>query len=175
MSEESTITQPLKVLSVATTHATGGRETGIMETRSTATTLSQRLAICFTAGVVAALALLLFSHVLSWFGFGARGPIHFPVSFAPPGIYRLLFWGGLWGLLFGFFIKPFWNRLYLVGFLYFLVPLAATFLFFLPKGGAGYFGLKVAESIFPLYVMLVNLPFGITIALVARAIIGKTP
>jgi len=53
--------------------------------------------------------------------------------------------------------------------------MAALFLFFLPMGGAGYFGLKVAEPIFPLYVMLVNLPFGITIALVARAIIGGKP
>ena len=47
------------------------------------------------------------------------------------------------------------------------------FLFFLPMGGAGYFGLKAAEPMFPLYVTLVNVPFGITIALVARAIIGK--
>ena len=51
----------------------------------------------------------------------------------------------------------------------------ALFLFFLPKAGLGYFGLKAAEPIFALYVMLVNLPFGITIALVSRAIIGKTP
>lgn len=175
MSTESTITQPKKVLYTARAHATGGREANIMETHSTATTLGQRVASGFAAGTVATVALVLFSHVLSWFGPAPKGPISFPVSFEPPGIYRLLFWGGLWGLLFGFFIKPVWNRLYVVGFLYFLVPLAATFLFFLPKGGAGYFGLKVAEPIFPLYVMLVNLPFGITIALVARAIIGKTP
>ena len=148
-------------------------QTSAMERSSNATTLNQRLAIGFAAGTVATVALVLFSHVLSWFGPAPKGPIHFPVSFAPPGIYGLLFWGGLWGLLFGFVIKPVWNRLYLVGFLYFLLPLAATFLFFLPKGGAGYFGLKVAEPMFPLYVMLVNVPFGITIALVARAIIGK--
>jgi hypothetical protein len=58
MSEESAIAQPLKALSAAKTHTTDGRETGIMETRSTATTLSQRLAIGFTAGVVASLALV---------------------------------------------------------------------------------------------------------------------
>ena len=171
----NTTTQPANVLYPAKGHITGGREGSITETYSSATTLSQRVAICFAAGVVGALAVLLFSHVLSWFGLGARGPIPFPVSFEPPGIYRPLFWGGLWGLLFGFFIKPVWNRLYLVGFLYFLPTMAALFLFFLPMGGAGYFGLKVAEPIFPLYVMLVNLPFGITIALVARAIIGKQP
>ncbi|HZO84974.1 MAG TPA: hypothetical protein VFC26_07165 [Verrucomicrobiae bacterium] len=150
-------------------------ETSTDEENSHSTTLSQRVAICFAAGVIGALAVLLFSHVLSWFGPGPKGPIPFPASFEPPGIYRPLFWGGLWGLLFGFFIKPVWSRLYLVGFLYFLIPMAALFLFFFPMGGAGYFGLKASEPMFPLYVTLINVPFGITIALVARAIIGKNP
>jgi hypothetical protein len=175
MSAEGRITQPANVLYTANAHATDGRETGIMETRSTATTLSQRLAIGFTAGVVAALVLLLFTHVLSWFGPAPKGPVRFPASFEAPGIYRPLFWGGLWGIPFGLLIKAAWNRRYLFGFLYFLVPMAALFLFFLPKAGLGYFGLKAAEPIFALYVTLVNVPFGITIALVARAIIGKTP
>ena len=151
------------------------KEARTTATDSSATTLSQRVAICFAAGVLGALAVLLFSHVLSWFGLGAKGPIHFPASFKAPGIYRPLFWGGLWGIPFGLLIKTVWNRRYLFGLLYFLAPMAALFLFFLPMGGAGYFGLKASEPIFPLYVALVNLPFGITIALVARAIIGKTP
>jgi hypothetical protein len=154
---------------------TQGRQASAMEKGSNATTLSQRVAICFVAGVVGALAVLLFSHVLSWLGLGVKGPIHFPASFEPPGIYRPLFWGGLWGIPFGLLIKTVWKRRYLFGFLYFLPTMAALFLFFLPMGGAGYFGLKVAKPLFPLYVMLVNLPFGITIALVARAIIGKNP
>ena len=174
-SEQSTTTQPVKMLAAAKAHTTGGRAASIRERDWNATTLSQRVAICFAAGAVATVALVLFSHVLSWFGPAPKGPIRFPVFFELPGIYRLLFWGGLWGLLFGFFIKAVWNRLYLFGFFYFLLPLAATFLYFLPMGGAGYFGLKAAGPMFPLYVMLVNLPFGITIALVARAIIGKTP
>src|SRR5688572_13728483 len=98
---------------------TQGRKTSTME-RGSNTTLSQRVAICFAAGVVGALAVLLFSHVLSWFWSAPKSPIRLPASFEPPGIYRPLFWGGIWGLLFGFFIKPVWNRLYLAGFLYFL-------------------------------------------------------
>ena len=77
-------------------------------------------------------------------------------------------------ILFGLFIKSGWKRLYLVGFLYVLAPLLATFLFFLPMGGAGFFGLKNAGPMFPFYVLLVNLPFGIVVAFTARAIIGKT-
>jgi hypothetical protein len=171
----NTTTQPANVLYTAKAQATGGRVSSLMENDSNATTLSQRVAICFAAGVLGALAVLLFSHVLSWFGLGAKGPIHFPASFKPPGIYKPLFWGALWGIPFGLLIKTVWNRLYVFGLLYFLAPMAALFLFFLPNAGAGYFGLKAGEPMFPLFVTLVNLPFGITIALVARAIIGKHP
>src|SRR5262245_46452881 len=150
-----------------------GSEVRTTEKGSSATTLSQRVAICFAAGVLGALAILLFSHVMSWFGTVVKGPIHFPVPLTATGIYTPLYRGGLWGIPFGLFIKAAWNRRYLVGILYFLAPLTATFLFFLPAGGAGYFGLKAAGPMFPLYLILVNLPFGITIALVARAVIGK--
>ena len=142
---------------------------------NSALTLSQLLAIGFAAGVVGALAVVVFSHVLFQLGLVVTGPIRFPIALKSPGIYQPLFWGGLWGILFGFFIKPAWKRLYLVGFLYVLAPMLATFLFFLPRGGAGFFGLKHAGPMFPLYVLLVNLPFGIVIALSARAIIGKHP
>jgi hypothetical protein len=142
---------------------------------NSASTLSQRLAICFAAGVVGAMAVVLASYVLSSLGLVVAGPIPFPISLKSPGIYQPLFWGGLWGILFGLFIKTAWNRLYLVGFLYVLAPMLATFLFFLPMGGAGFFGLKHAGPMFALYVLLVNLPFGIVIALTARAIIGKHP
>jgi len=77
-------------------------------------------------------------------------------------------------MLFGLFINTTWNRLYLVGFLYVLAPLLALFLFFLPMSGAGYFGLNKGPM-FTVYLLLVNLPFGIVTALVARAIIGKHP
>jgi hypothetical protein len=138
-------------------------------------TVSQRAAVGFAAGVMGAVAVVLFSHVLAQLGLGVKGPIHFPVRLKSPGIYQPLFWGGLWGIPFVVFIKSVWNRLYLFGFLYFLAPMLATFLYFLPMGGAGYFGLKQAGPLFPLYTMLVNLSFGITIALTARAIIGKKP
>ena len=154
-------------------------EVGIMEKESAGAksvlTTGQLMAIGFTAGVVGAMAVVLSSYVLSWLGLGVRGPIHFPISLKSPGIYQPLFWGGLWGLLFGLLMKPAWKRLYLVGFLYVLAPMLATFLFFLPRGGAGFFGLNHAGPMFPLYVLLVNLPFGIVIALTARAIIGKHP
>src|SRR5437867_1730339 len=137
-------------------------------------TVARRLAICFAAGVVSALAVVLLSHILFGLGLGEKLGAKAPVSLKSPDIYKPLFWGGLWGALFGLFINTVWNRLYLVGFLYVLAPLLALFLFFLPKSGAGYFGLNKGPM-FTVYLLLVNLPFGIVTALVARAIIGERP
>lgn len=141
---------------------------------NTVFTLGQRAAICFAAGVIGALAVVLFSQIL--FGLGLSGAlgVKAPVSMKSPDIYRPLFWGGLWGILFGLFTRTAWKRLYLFGFLFVLAPLAALYLFFLPLAGAGYFGLNMGPT-FTLYLLLVNLPFGIVTALTARAIIGKTP
>ncbi len=136
--------------------------------------LAQRAAIGFAAGVVGAAAVVVCSYVL--FGLGVSGilGVKAPLPLKSPDIYKPLFWGGLWGVLFGLFVKPAWKRLYLFGFLYVLAPLAALFLFFLPMSGAGYLGLNRGPT-FTLYLLLVNLPFGIVTALAARAIIGKHP
>ncbi len=138
-------------------------------------TLIQRVAICFAAGVVGGLAVVLFSHVLYGLGLSAAFGVKAPVSLKSPDIYRPLFWAGLWGIPFGLFIKTVWKRLYLFGLLYFLAPVLALFLFFLPMSGAGYFGLQRGGPMFPFYLLLVNLPFGIITALAARVIIGKKP
>ena len=135
-------------------------------------TVMQRVAICFAAGVVGALAVLLLSHVLFALGLSQKLGVMAPISLKSPDVYKPLFWGGLWGIPFGLLLAAFWTHLYLFGFLYFLAPMAALFLFFLPAAGAGYFGLKMGGPMFTVYLLLVNLPFGIVTALVARAIIG---
>ncbi|HWN14818.1 MAG TPA: hypothetical protein VNU02_13200 [Candidatus Dormibacteraeota bacterium] len=139
-----------------------------------ALTLGQRVAICFAAGVIGAVAVVLFSHVLFRLRLSATLGVTAPVSLKSPDIYKPLFWGGLWGIPFGLFVRAAWNRLYLAGFLYVLAPLLALFLFFLPISGAGYFGLRHGPA-FTIYLLLVNLPFGIVTALAARAIIGLKP
>ena len=138
-------------------------------------TLLQRVAICFAAGVIGGLAVVLFSHVMFESGLSAVFGVKAPVSLKSPDIYRPLFWAGLWGVPFGLLIKRVWARLYLFGLLYFLAPVLALFLFFLPMSGAGFFGLQMGGPMFTAYLLLVNLPYGITTALVARAIIGTKP
>jgi hypothetical protein len=136
-------------------------------------TVIQEVAICFAAGVLGALAVVLFSHVLFGLGISATLGVDAPVSLKAPDIYRPLFWGGLWGIPFGFLLKTAWTRLYLFGLLYFLAPVLALFTIFLPLAGAGFFGLEKGGPKFTAYLLLVNVPFGIITALIARAIIGK--
>ena len=136
-------------------------------------TLIQRVAICFTAGVIGGLAVLLFDRVLFELGLSAIFLVKAPISLKSPDIYRPLFWAGLWGIPFGLFMKIAWNWLYLFGLLYFLTPVLALYTIFLPMSGAGYFGLQHGRPMFAVYLLLVNLPYGIITALTARAIIGK--
>jgi hypothetical protein len=137
-------------------------------------TLIQRVAICFAAGVIGGLAVVLFSQLLFALGMSRTLGVNEPASLKAPEIYRPLFWAGLWGIPFGLLIKAGWRRLYLFGFLYFLAPVLALFTIFLPMSGAGYFGLQRGPR-FTLYLLLVNLPYGIVTALAAKAIIGKKP
>jgi hypothetical protein len=132
------------------------------------------VAICFVAGVIGALAVVLFSYVLFGLGLSAKLGVKAPISLKSPGIYQPLFWGGLWGILFGLLIKRTWMHLYLFGLLFVIAPLLELFLFFLPMSGAGYFRLRQGPK-FTLYLVLVNMPFGIITALAARAIIGAKP
>ena len=138
-------------------------------------TVIQRVAICFAAGVIGGLAVVLFSHVLFELGLSATFGVKAPVSLKSPDIYKPLFWAGLWGIPFGLFVKTIWKRLYLAGLFYFLAPVLALFIIFLPMSGAGYFGLKQGGPMFAVYLLLVNLPYGIVTALAARVIIGKKP
>jgi len=138
-------------------------------------TVLQQVAICFTAGVIGALAVVLFSHALFAVGVSGKLGVTQPISFTPPDIYRPLFWGGLWGIPFGLLIGAAWEHLYLFGVLYFLAPVLALFLIFLPISGAGLFGLQKGGPMFTLYLLLINLPYGIITALVAKAIIGEQP
>src|SRR6266478_6158401 len=168
----TTISQEIKIdEGVPDKHRT---EVSMMEKESSALTVGQRAAIGFAAGVVGAAAVVVCSYILSWVGVSGALGVKAPLPLKSPDIYKPLFWGGLWGILFGLFVKTAWKRLYLVGFLYVLAPLTALFLFFLPMGGAGFFGLNKGPA-FTAYLLLVNLPFGIVTAWAARAIIGKHP
>ncbi len=138
-------------------------------------TRMQRVVICFGAGVIGGLAVVIFSYILFELGISGAFGVDAPIPLKSPDIYRPLFWAGLWGIPFGIFLKAAWKRLYLFGLLYFLAPLIALYIIFLPLGGAGFFGLQKGGPLFAAYLFVVNLPYGIITALTARGIIGKKP
>ena len=146
-----------------------------MTTNSQQLTVIQLVAICFTAGVIGGLAVVLFDRLLFELGISATFGVRAPIPMNSPDIYKPLFWAGLWGIPFGLLVEITWNWLYLFGLLYFLAPVLALFIIFLPMSGAGYFGLKQGGPMFAVYLLLINLPYGIVTALAARAIIGKQP
>src|SRR5260221_3413889 len=103
MSPESTMTQPDKQWREVSTTETD------LNTTQSALTVSQDAAICFAAGVIGAAAVVVCSYVL--FGLGISGAlgVNAPLPLKSPGIYKPLFWGGLWGVRVGAFIKDLWD------------------------------------------------------------------
>jgi hypothetical protein len=117
--------------------------------------------------VVGAAAVLIFSLVLYYIGISPRlGVIETP-KLAPPGIYQPLFWGGLWGIPLVLITWERQSQYYLIGWLYFLAPVLALYLIFAPMRGIGMFGLSKGLP-YTFYLLLVNSPYGIVTALVAK-------
>jgi hypothetical protein len=131
------------------------------------TTIKGYIAICFAAGVIGALAVIVFSLVLYYTGISASLGAGTPPKLAAPDIYRPLFWGGLWGLPFGLITWKYERCYYLIGWLYFLAPVLALYFIFAPMRGLGVFG-QNKGLLFTFYLLLVNVPYGIATAVLAR-------
>jgi hypothetical protein len=130
------------------------------------------IAVCFASGVIGALAVVLFSHVLYYSGISALLCVDAPAKLAAPDIYRPLFWGGLWGIPFGLITWKRESHYYLIGGLYFLAPVLVLYFIFAPMRGLGLFG-GSKGLLFTFYLLLVNVPYGIVTAIVARWLSGK--
>jgi len=130
------------------------------------------LAIGFTAGFIGAAAVLVFARLLYYAGIAPALGATMPISFAPPEVYRPLVWGGLWGIPLGFILSGLRGRHMIVGFLYFLAPVAALYVVFLPMQGMGFFGLSGGPGL-TAYFFIVNMPFGIVTTLAAVALSGQ--
>lgn len=56
------------------------------------------IALGFTAGFIGAAAVLLTATLMFYIGISPALGVKSPLSLAPPGVYRPLVWGGLWGI-----------------------------------------------------------------------------
>src|SRR2546427_13081179 len=100
------------------------------------------VAIGFPGGFVGAAAVLLRARLMFYAGIGPALGVTSPLSFAPPDVYRPLVWGGIWGIPLGFILRRLKARHKAVGFIYFLAPVTALYLIFMPMSGMGLFGLN---------------------------------
>jgi hypothetical protein len=133
----------------------------------TITKIRGYIAVCFASGVIGALAVITFSVLLYYTGISPLLGVDTPPNLASPGIYRPLFWGGLWGIPFALITWKRDRHYYLIGWLYFLAPVLALYFIFLPKAGLGLFGLSKGLP-FTFYLLLVNAPYGVVTAVAAR-------
>src|SRR5258708_17623893 len=129
------------------------------------------VALGFTAGFIGAAAVLLTARLIFLTGIGPAFGITSPLSLAPPEVYRPLVWGGFWGIPLAFILRSLKGHHDALGFLYFLAPLAALYLIFMPAGGMGLFGLKGGPGI-AVYAFIVNAPFGIATTMAVAALCG---
>jgi hypothetical protein len=121
----------------------------------------------FLGGVAGGASVVLFSLLLFHSGISSRFGVDSPVNIGPPAVYSPLFWGGLWGIPFGMIMGKLHDRIYIYGFLYFLAPVMGLFLIFSPLHGTGFFALGKGV-LFTLYLVLVNMPYGIVTAVVTK-------
>lgn len=126
----------------------------------------KNLLICFAAGCLGGLA----NSLTVWFSGDMGLTRHIGVSVAPglsaAWLYSRIVWGGIWGLL---FLLPFWKtKVFIRGTLYSLIPSAVQLLYLYPVvAGKGLFGMKLGV-LTPLAVLLFNLVWGLTAAVVLK-------
>ena len=131
------------------------------------------VAIGFTAGFVGAAVVLLTARLMFYAGIGPALGVASPLSLAPPDVYRPLVWGGIWSIPLGFILRRLKGRHKTVGFIYFLAPVAALYLIFMPMGGMGRFGLNGGPGIM-VHAFIANAPYGIVTTLVIEALCGRS-
>jgi hypothetical protein len=134
--------------------------------------IGEVVALGFTAGFIGAAAVVLTARLVFYVGIGPALGVASPISIAPPYVYRPLVWGGLWGIPLAFILRSLNSHHMAVGFLYFLAPVAALLLVFLPLGGMGLFGLKGGPGIM-VHAIIVNSPYGIVTTLAIAALSGQ--
>jgi len=130
------------------------------------------VAIGFTAGFVGAAAVLLAARLLFYVGISPALGVASPQSLAPPDVYRPLVWGGLWGIPLAFILRRLKGHHKAVGFIYFLAPVAALYLIFMPLSGMGLFGLNGGRGIM-VDAFIANAPYGIVTTLAIAALCGR--
>ncbi len=136
---------------------------------------SALLAVCFCAGLIAAL----FNSLAAWLG-GALGitslaGVALAPEFTRAWLYPRLVWGGIWGLAYFVSVRPLRSRCHWVrkGLWVSLLPTAAQLFFIFPQHTPnGLLGLGLG-TLTPFFVIFYNLVWGFCVGVFTRLLWGR--
>jgi len=130
-------------------------------------TLLQKAALYFTSAALGGLAVVLTVWAGGQYGVADLFGVAIKPQLAKGFIYKQMVWGGIWGLIFllPLAIKPLWLKALVLT----LAPVIVALTIFFPKGGLGMMGLE-RGTLTPLYIYLVNIPWGLVTAYFGRAL-----
>lgn len=136
---------------------------------------SALLAVCFTAGVLGALANSLAAWICGLWGVTALAGVSLAPALTAAWLYPRLIWGGLWGLAYFFTVRAQRVRRQWVrkGLWISLVPTAAQLFYFFPyRTPFGLMGMGLGD-LTPLFVVSFNLVWGFFTGFFTRLLWGR--
>lgn len=136
---------------------------------------SALLAVCFTAGVLGALANSLAAWICGLWGVTALAGVNLAPALTADWLYPRLIWGGLWGLAYHLTVRTQRVRRQWVrkGLWISLLPTAAQLFYFFPyRTPFGLMGMGLGE-LTPLFVLLFNLVWGFFTGFFTRLLWGR--
>ena len=125
----------------------------------------RRAALYYAAASLGGLAVVLTAWSLGQIGVAEALGVAIEPALDLPWIYRLVVWGGLWGVIFLLPLKlePLWLKALVLT----LAPVLAALVIFAPMRGGALFALD-RGALAPLYIYLINIPWGLATAYVGR-------
>jgi hypothetical protein len=136
---------------------------------------SALLAVCFTAGVLGALANSLTAWICGLWGVTALAGVNLAPALTADWLYPRLIWGGLWGLAYYLTVRTQRVRRQWVrkGLWISLLPTAAQLFYFFPyRTPFGQMGMDLGD-LTPLFVLLFNLVWGFFTGFFTRLLWGR--
>lgn len=132
-------------------------------------------AVCFSAGLIAALFDSLAVWLGGYWGITALAGVTLAPEFSAAWLYPRLIWGGLWGAFFCLSVRyPYQRRRWIrKGMWFSLLPTAAQLLFVFPKlTPYGVLGLGIG-TLTPVFIVFYNLIWGFSLGIFTRLLWGR--
>lgn len=122
-------------------------------------------ALYYVAASIGGLAVVLTAWALGAAGVADTLGVGIKPALEPPWIYRMMVWGGLWGLI--FLVPLRLGSLWLKALVFTLAPVLVALVVFVPMRGGALFALDKG-ALAPFYIYCINIPWGLATAYIGR-------